>query len=63
MNHIIGICCMVLGSNGNIYSCFIISLKLEKVRYVCVYIYRYKTGKGKIYIYIYIYRSIQKRFS
>lgn len=31
MNHIIGVCCMLFGSNSNIYSAFIISLKLATV--------------------------------
>lgn len=34
MNHIIGVCCMLFGSNSNIYSSFIISSKLATV--ICI---------------------------
>lgn len=41
MNHIIGVCFRLLGSNSDIYSSFIIiSLKLEKVRYTEINTYR-----------------------
>ena len=48
---------LYLGSNSNVYSCFIISLKLEKLRYIYIYIYiGIKLEKVRyIYIDIYIY--------
>ena len=53
MNHIIGVCFRLLGSNSDIYSSFIIiSLKLEKVRYTVINTYR------SIEIYLSIYLSI-----